>query len=336
MSNHTAPHLRTDARSGRMIADMLIAAAVLGIFSAVTYGLRPLFILVVSCLTALACEAVCCLIGRRPLRMVLDGTAAITGLTVGLLMSPMVDMWVPMVATAFAIVVVKAPFGGTGRNVFNPAAAGVALITYCFPHQMFTYPAIPNDGSHLPMSWILDKKEIITETSLAGQIQAGAIPSINRLNILLGNFTGAIGATAFLILLMLMGYLMVRRTISHWVVLPYMATCALIAWLLPLPGMNPMLSFMLQLGSGYVLFAGVFLINDPVTAPRFWLGRLVYGVAAAGLVMLLQRVGRFEAGTCFAILLINAFAPIIDRWSWHVWYYLKKKRNSRKEVAAYE
>ena len=85
MSNHTAPHLRTDARSGRMIADMLIAAAVLGIFSAVTYGLRPLFILAVSCLTALACEAVCCLIGRRPLRMVLDGTAAITGLTVGLL-----------------------------------------------------------------------------------------------------------------------------------------------------------------------------------------------------------------------------------------------------------
>lgn len=335
MSNHTAPHLRTDARTGRMVVDMFIATSVLGIFSAVTYGLRPLFIMVISCLTALGCEAICCLIGRRPLRMVLDGTATITGLMVGLLMSPMVDMWVPMVASAFAIMVVKAPFGGTGRNVFNPAAAGVALVTYCFPHQMFTYPAIPN-GTYLPMSMILDEKEIVTETSLAGQIQSGAVPSIDRLNILLGNFTGAIGATAFLILLMLMVFLMVRRTISHWVALPYLVTCALIAWVLPLPGMNPMLSFLLQLGSGYVLFAGVFLINDPVTAPRFWLGRLVYGIASACLVMLLQRVGRFEAGSCFAILLMNAFAPIIDRWSWHIWYYFKKKRNSRKEVASYE
>lgn len=335
MSNHIAPYLRTDARSGRMIADMLIASVVLGIFSAVTYGLRPLIILAISCLTALCCEAVCCFIGRRPMRMALDGTAAITGLTVGLLMSPMVDMWVPMVATAFAIMVVKAPFGGTGRNVFNPAAAGVALVTYCFPHQLFTYPAIPN-GSYLPTDMILDKQEIITEASLAGQIKAGGIPSIDRINILLGNFTGAIGTTAFLVLLMLMAFLMVRRTASPWVVLPYLGTCALIAWVTPLQGMNPMLSFLLQLGGGYVLFAGVFLINDPVTAPRFWLGRLIYGIATACLVMLLQRVGRFETGVCFAILIINAVAPIIDRWSWHVWYYLKSKRNSRKEVASYE
>lgn len=335
MSNRTAPFLRTDAHEGRMMLDMLMAAVVLGIFSAVTFGLRPLLILGVSCLTALVCETVSCLIGRRPMRMVFDGTAAITGLTVGLLMSPMVDMWVPVVGTAFAILVVKAPFGGTGRNVFNPAAAGVALLTYCFPHQMFTYPAIPN-GTRLPNDWVLDKAEVITEMSLAGKIHSGGVPSIDRINILLGNFTGAIGATAFLVLLMLMAYLIVRRTISHWVVLPYLVTCIVIAWLFPLSGMNPVLSFLLQLGSGYVLFAGVFLINDPVTAPRFWLGRLVYGAVAALLVMLLQRVGRFEAGTCFAILLLNALAPIIDRWSWHVWYYVKQKRNSRKEVVAHE
>ena len=96
--------------------------------------------------------------------------------------------------------------------------------------------------------------------------------------------------------------------------------------------MNPVNSFLLQLGSGYVLFAGVFLINDPVTAPRFWLGRLIYGVLSAVLIMLMQRVGRFEAGTCFAILLINAVTPIIDRWSWHGWYRLTRGRRKREEV----
>ena len=88
--------------------------------------------------------------------------------------------------------------------------------------------------------------------------------------------------------------------------------------------------------SGYILFAGVFLINDPVTAPRFWLGRLFYGVLSGCMVMLLQRQGRFEAGTCFAVLIMNAFAPIIDRWSWHFWYFLTHKLFKRKEVEDYE
>ena len=335
MYNHSAPYIRTEARVGGMMTDMMLAAAVLGIFSAVTYGFRPVYILLLSCVTALICETVCCVIGRRPLRMVLDGSAAITGLTVGLLMSPRVDAWVPMVGTAFAIVVAKAPFGGTGRNVFNPAAAGVALLTYCFPHQMFTYPAIES-GAHLPLIGKIQEGAVITETSLAGQLQAHAIPSIDHMDILLGNIPGPIGATAFIILLTLACYLMVRRTISPWVVVPYFATCAALAWLFPLSSMNPANSFLLQLGSGYILFAGVFLINDPVTAPRFWLGRFFYGIMAGGMVMLLQRKGNYEAGTCFAILLVNAFAPIIDRWSWHGWYRLTRRLRTRKEVPAYE
>ena len=329
MSNVRAPYLRTEARVSRMVFDMILAALVLGVFSAATYGLRVLFLMAISLITAFVCEAACCFIGRRPMRMVLDGTAAVTGLTVSLLMSPMVDTWVPMVGTAFAIVVAKAPFGGTGRNVFNPAAAGVALLTYFFPEQMFTYPSVQSHQI-LPLEMVLNKDEVITEVSLAAQLKTGAIPSIDRLDILLGNYAGAIGTTAFLILLTLACYLMVRRTVSPWVVIPYFATLALLAWLFPLSSMNPVNSFLLQLGSGYVLFAGVFLINDPVTAPRFWLGRLVYGVLSAALIMLMQQVGRFETGTCFAILLINAFAPIIDRWTWHGWYRLTHRR--RKEV----
>lgn len=331
MSNIKGPYLRTEARVSRMVLDMLLAALVLGVFSAVTYGPRPLFIMAICLITALACETVCCLIGRRPLRMALDGTAAVTGLTVGLLMSPMVDTWVPMVGTAFAIAVAKAPFGGTGRNVFNPAAAGVALLTYCFPHQMFTYPSIQNRNP-LPLTMVMDASDVVTESSLAAQLKTGAIPSIDRLDILLGNYAGAIGTTAFLILLMLACYLMVRRTVSPWVVLPYFATLTLIAWLFPLSGMNPVNSLLLQVGSGYTLFAGVFLLNDPVTAPRFWLGRLIYGILSAVLILLMQRVGRFEVGTCFAVLLLNAFAPIIDRWSWHGWYRLTHRRRRSEEV----
>lgn len=334
MNKITAPHVRSDATAGKMMIDVLLAAMPLGVFSFVNYGIRPVYILLIAILSAMVCEAICCMMRRRPLRSALDGTAAVTGLLIGLMMSPMVDYWVPMVGAAFAIFVAKAPFGGTGRNVFNPAAAGVALLTFCFPDKMFTYPAI----SHIPLPTdpIIPEGTVITELSLAAQLQAGATPTQSPLHLLLGDFSGPIGATAALILLAFMGYLLVHRTISAWVVLPYMITCLITAWVFPLGGMNPTYNTLSQLLTGYVLFAGVFLINDPVTTPRFWLGRIFYGISAAMLVMLMQRIGRFEAGTCYAILLMNAFAPIIDRWSWHGWHRLTRRLRIRKEVKAYE
>ena len=335
MSKMLAPHVRTETRTGRMMGDVLLAVIPLGLFSFVNYGVRPVLILLMSMAAAVVTEAICCMVGKRPLRCALDGSAAITGMLIGLVMSPMVDYWVPMLGSAFAIIVAKAPFGGVGRNVFNPAAAGLAILTYCFPLRMFTYPAISN-MSNLPIGMSVKGQGVITELSLAAQLQAGATPSTTRLQLLLGDFAGPIGCTAALILLAFMGFLLVRRTISPWVVLPYLSVCILAAWLFPLTGLNPTYNIMAQLCSGYVLFAGVFLLNDPVTTPRFWLGRLWYGIFAAMLVMLLQRIGRTEAGTCFAILLMNALAPIIDRWSWHSWYWLTRKLRIRREVNANE
>lgn len=329
-----APHIRTEARAGHMVLDILLAALPLGLYSYVNYGLRPVIILLVSMATAILCEAVCCLVGHRSLRAITDGSAAVTGLLIGLVMSPMVDYWVPMLGAAFAIIVVKAPFGGFGRNVFNPAAAGIAVLTFCFPRRMFSYPAF-STVSTLPLDMSVDAGEAIVEQSLAAQLRAGALPSLTKLQLLLGDFAGPIGATAALILVAFILYLLFRRSVSPWTVLPYLVTCAAIAWLFPLPGMDRLYSALAQLCAGYVLFTGVFFLNDPVTTPRFWLGRLFYGIFTAVLVMLLQRIGRAEAGSCFAILIMNALSPIIDRWSWHSWRWITTRLRIRKEVKAH-
>ena len=334
MSKSIAPHIRTEAHVGKMMLDVLLAIIPLGVFAYVNYGVRPLYILLISMLTAVGCEMLCCMLQRRPLRAATDGSAAVTGLIIGLVMSPMAPYWLPMVGSAFAIFVAKAPFGGTGRNVFNPAAAGIALLTYCFPHLMFTYPAI-NSIEALPTGMTVPDT-VITAQSLAYQLKGGIAPSNTALQFLLGDFAGPIGATAGLILLAFAGYLMVRRSASPWIVLPYFGTCLVMTWLAPLDWMTPTLSTVTQLCAGYILFTGVFLINDPVTAPRFWLGRLLYGVLTGLLVMLLQRVGRAEVGCCFAVLLANALSPILDRWSWYFWRWLTRKLRIRKEVKAYE
>lgn len=330
-----APHVRTENTTRHMILDVLLLAVVLCAFSAVNYGMRPVLIVLSGMLAAIVSEAACCLIRRRPLRTLLDGSAAVTGAVIGLVMSPMVDYWVPMLGAAFAILVVKAPFGGYGRNIFNPAAAGIAILAYCFPTRVFTYPAL-GPSLRLPLTMHIPDGTIITETSLATQLRLGATPAITRMQLLMGDFSGPIGATAILVLLACCAYLLFRRSASGWLVIPYLVTCCVVAWLFPCAGVGRVYGTLAQLCSGYVLFTGVFLLNDPVTTPRFWLGRVVYGVFTGMLVILLQHIGRVEAGSCFAILMMNALSPIIDRWTWHIRRYFTRLSRVRREVKAHE
>ena len=330
MNNLHAPHVHADGSARQMTLDILLAAVPLCIFAAFNYGMRPVYIVLLSIVSAIVCELICCLFGHRSPSAVLDGSAAVTGAIIGMVMPPMVPYWMPMLGAAFAIIVAKAPFGGYGRNVFNPAAAGIAILSFCFPKSTFLYPAFAT--VKVPVYWNLDPTTVITESSLAATLRSGATPSMTLLQLFTGEFAGPIGGTATLILLACAAFLLVRRTASPWLMIPYLVTCIIIAWLFPLPSMARGYGVMAQMCAGYVLFTGVFLLNDPVTAPRFWLGRIFYGIFTAMLVMLLQRIGRVESGCCFAILIMNTLAPIIDRWSWHGLRRLKLLLRIRQEV----
>ena len=194
MNNTLAPHIRTESTARHMLLDVLLISVVLCFFSAFCYGLRPVLVVLSGTLSAMLSEALCCLFRRQSLRVLLDGSAAVTGTVIGLLMSPMVDYWVPMIGAAFAIIVVKAPFGGYGRNVFNPAAAGMAILSYCFPTRLFAYPAA-GSAVRLPLDMHIPEGAGITETSLAAQLRAGATPASSRIQLLIGDFAGPIGAT---------------------------------------------------------------------------------------------------------------------------------------------
>ena len=283
-----APHLRRTERASYMSLDVLITLIPLCIFSSVYYGFRPVLLVLTGMITAMACELLCCaFLRRRP--TLLDGTAAVTGGLIGAMMSPLTPYWVPALGAAFAIVVVKMPFGGTGRNVFNPAAAGMAVVTHCFSTRLFLSPTY---------SWA---------------------------ELAIGRFPGPIGATCIAVLAACALYLFTRRTASPLITLSFLAVCALSAILFPrLKDAAWQQSVMMELCSGYLLFARIFLLNDPVTAPRHWLGRLLYGAFAGILVMALRYFGRFEDAACFAVLLVNAFAPILDRWSWRLVHTLTK------------
>lgn len=317
----TTPHWRQTESAASRCWDVLIPLIPLVIYSCVYYNsFRPLFVMLISIGSAVAFE----LLGyafqmkRAPIT---DGTAAVTGGVIGLVMSPIVPYWVPVVASGFAILVAKLPFGGRGRNLFNPAAAGIAFVTVCFSEQMFRYPA--------PERAITDLSQVIVQTSPAQLMQSGATPTLSVMDIMLSNFPGPIGSVMIILCACIL-YLFVRRVSSPWIVLPFLGTCAVFALLFPRVEGGAGAAVLLELCAGYLMITAAFLLSDPVTAPRHWLARCVYGIAAGVLVMLLRYFGKFEEGACFAVLMCNLFANILDRNCWKLCYHLprwlRKKR----------
>ena len=323
MPEKNGPWLRSDDRSQHFMMNVLLSLTALLAFSVFCYGWRPVLLVGCSVLSALVCELVCNAVQHnRP--TVFDSTAMVTGMIVGLLMSPITAYWVPILASAFAIIVVKIPFGGAGRNVFNPAAAGVALVTQCFANRVFTYPDITVNAS-LPLGDIA-AGDVITHLSPAADLFAGAGSHFTVGDVIWGEMSGPIGATAIFILIGAALFLFLRRTASPLITLPYLATCALIALCFPRNMDGGVWHGMaMELCSGYLLFAGIFLLNDPVTSPKFAPARVVYGVLAGCLVMLLRHTGRFEEGACFAVLMVNAITPLLDRGCWHLKNWMRER-----------
>ncbi len=320
-----APHLREAQRPAYQSYGVLLCLLPLTAFSCLHYGVRPLLLVLSGMFSALLTEFICNIF-RHNFPTVSDATSMVTGGLIGAMMSPLAPFWVPAIASAFAIGVAKMPFGGTGRNIFNPAAAGMAFCAFCFPTRLFVYPD-PSLTDSLPL-W--DTSAVITAASPTAQLNSGGTTSYGWISLLSGDFPGPIGSTGVLILIACALYLFTRRSSSPLIFIPYLIVCAVGAALFPRAAIDASTSISLELCTGLLLFSGVFLLSDPVTAPRFWLARILYGVIAAVLTMLLRHYGRFECCEFFAVMLVNSLSLLLDRSCWHLVAWLRRRQ---KEVA---
>ena len=316
-----APHLREAQRPAYQSFGVLLCLIPRTAFCCLHYGLRPLLLVGIGLISAVITEFICTLF-RHGRLMVTDATCMVTGALIGAMMSPLTPFWVPAIGSAFAIGVAKMPFGGTGRNIFNPAAAGMAFCAICFPTRLFLYPD-PTLTNSLPL-W--DTSAVITAASPTAQLSSGGTTSYGWMSLLSGDFPGPIGSTGVLILLACAIFLFTRRSASPLIFAPYLTVCAILAALFPRVAIDAGTSVSLELCTGLLLFSGVFLLADPVTAPRFWLARILYGVLAAIFTMLLRHFGRFECCEFFAVMLVNSFSPLLDRYSWRFTAWLRRKR----------
>ena len=302
----TSPHIRGNFRINRIMLDVIIALIPALVVGVIVLGLRALLVAAVSVVSAVVFEALWCLITRRKLTIV-DGSAGVTGLLLAMTLPVTVPIWQVIVGNFFAIIIVKALFGGLGQNIFNPALAARAFMMLIFPLGITRYEGLDGVTSATPLHHMV----------------MPATPNESLLDMFLGKCPGSIGEISALALLLGGVYLCVRKVISPRIPLAYIGTLAVLS-LIFYKTDNALIWSAYSVLSGGLMLGAIFMATDYVTSPVTHLGQILYGVGCGALTLIFRYFGLYPEGVTYAILLMNAVAWFIYRYTGFARFDTKK------------
>ena len=289
----SSPHAHASVSVTRLMLDVILALLPTTAAGIAFFGWPALWTVLTCVVSAVATEALC----RRAMgreQTVGDLSAVLTGLLLALNLPAGLPLWMAAAGSVFAIAIAKQVFGGLGMNPFNPALSARAFLLISFTGPMTTW---------LKPFWWRSPEAMTTATPLATQEFPGFA------DLFLGMMPGCIGEVSALALLVGAAYLLVRRVITWHIPVAFLATCAACALVL---GGAPV---HVQLLSGGIVLGACFMATDYVTSPASAKGKLIFGCGCGLLCMLIRRFGAYPEGCSFAILIMNAFAPLISRWT---------------------
>ncbi len=313
---HTGPHLKREITTPRLMVDVLIALVPVVAAATWYFGLSALLVLAAATLGAVATEAVFTTPRGRTLG---DGSAALTGLLLGLTLPPGIPLWMAFVGGVAAIALGKLVWGGLGHNLFNPALVGRAFLQASFPTTLTTWSPsggagefLALRGQNLALPFMRGDVDAVTSATPLSRMKFDHDPTPIT-DLFWGHTSGSLGETSAAILVLVGGWLLLRRAFDWRIPLGVLASVAVFSTVLHLiaPAQHPSGAFMLL--SGGVLFGAVFMATDPVTSPLEPRGAWVFGLGIGFLVVLIRRFGGMPEGVMYAILLMNAATPLLER-----------------------
>jgi Na+-translocating ferredoxin:NAD+ oxidoreductase subunit D len=305
----TSPHIKDKDSVPKImwtVAISLIPAVFAGTYA---FGFRALWIMLIGTISAVATEALIQKIIKKQIA-IFDGSAVVTGLLLAMVIPPGVPLWMPVIGSFCSIAIAKIPFGGLGYNIFNPALIGRAILLASFPVAMTTW--------QLPVS--IQTVDSMTGATTLAIIKSGQITYDQSIwNLFIGRSGGSIGETSELALLIGAILLLIKRYITWHIPVSFIGTVALVFGLKELIGGKNFIMIPVEILSGGLILGAFYMATDMVTSPQTKTGGLIFG-AGSGIITCVIRVhGGYPEGVCYAILLMNAFTPLIDR-------YVKPKR----------
>jgi len=299
-----SPHVvKAGDTTQRMMVDVLIALVPLmamAIYLFRQFAVQQLLICVVSCLAA---ETLFVKMRRKALTLK-DMSAVVTGIILALSLPATAPWYAGVIASLVAIGIGKIIFGGLGMNIFNPAMVGRAFVMISFAGAM-------GAAAYQQTGAMVDA--ITMATPLDALKQSGEMTPL--MDLFWGLTNGSMGETSALAALLGGLYLCLRRTASWQIPLGVLLACAVFAGLADLAGGFHGALLLHHLLGGALLFGAFFIATDPVTSPLTAKGKLIFGIGVGSLVMLLRLFSGYPEGVMFAVLLMNAVTPLINRWT---------------------
>ena len=301
-----SPHIRGKRTTRGIMLDVTVALLPAAVMGCVFFGVSALITILISVAASVATEFVYCLcLKKKPLDIVrsFDFTSVVTGLLLAMCLPSHVKWYVPLISAVFSIAVVKMLFGGTGKNIVNPAITGRVFAFIAFQSMMVS-------GWVAPTISALDGS-ITTGATQLTSILGGNGYSVSLLDMFLGTgMAGCIGETCKLALLIGGIYLVVRKVIKWQFPVIYIVVEGFVAVCL---AKFDFAQFLPSILSGGLFLGAIFMATDYVTSPNSTAGNYVYFVALGILTAVLRAATKIEV-VSFAILLMNLLVPLINAY----------------------
>ena len=305
-----SPHLHTRTSTKSLMRDVVIAMIPAVIVSVLFYGWAELLVLGVSVASCVLLEYLITKYLLNKPCTVCDMSAVVTGILLALNLPATTPWWVVFIGAVVAIGVAKMTFGGLGQNLFNPAIVGRVFLLISFPTYMTNW-AKPNG---FISTAAVDAFTGATPLGLAKEGGVAAVEGLDYMDMLFFNIGGSAGELSALAILVGFVYLLARRVIKPYITLSILATVAVfsgIFWAVnPAEFTGPMFNLL----TGGVLLGAVFMATDYVTSPMSNVGGIIFGVGIGLITMLVRYFGAYPEGMSFAILIMNAVVPLINKW----------------------
>ena len=304
-----SPHVHSGDTIAKNMYGVLIALVPAFLVSLYVFGLDAFVLTLASVLFCVITEYVVQRFMFKKEPTILDGSAIITGVLLAFNVPSNLPLWILAIGAIAAIGIGKMSFGGLGNNIFNPALLGRVFLLISFPAQMTSWP--------LPST--IEAVDGLTAATVLENIKYNpeALPSIS--DMFFGLESGSIGEMSVMALLLGLIYMLWKKIITWHIPVSIILTVALFAGAMylidPLPANDPLIHLL----SGGLMLGAVFMATDYATSPLSHKGMIIYGTGVGVITMCIRLWGSYPEGVSFAILLMNAFTPLINN-------YVKPKR----------
>ena len=310
-----SPHVHGNETVKKIMWSVVIALLPALAVSVYYFGFPVLMLTLVSIATCVLVEF---LIQRFMLKgnlSITDGSAVITGLLLAFNVPANLPVWILMIGAFVAIAIAKMPFGGLGKNPFNPALVGRVFMLISFPVQMTTWP------KPTPV-WSFGA-DVITGPTPLGILKEGvkggmAVQDVmaempTYAQMLFGQMGGSFGEVSAIALLIGAAFLLIRKVITWEIPVSFLLTAFLFSGIFYLVDPTTYVNPCFHLVTGGLMLGACFMATDMVTSPTSRWGMIVFGVGCGLLTIIIRLFGAYPEGVSFAILIMNAFVPLINK-----------------------